>query len=446
MANLISNLFSNLSGLWGSKRFFDNKYSLRSMHHEMLGNKSVYRLDTNDYIQIAKDVPQLSLVVSKKAELLSNGIWKHYTRDGEEIENSEALERLLKPNYYQSGTEFLKELSVCMSLFGNAIVKKNKAILSGVPRSLFILPYHNLEIETSGKMYYDVNKVSDIILKICDKSIVPENVFNAKEIILFRDGMSTSALLSESRVDSIRVPLSNIQVAYDTRNVGMQEKGALGMFSVAQNSTSDGMPVQSFHPKDKKEVEKKLTSDYGIKKGQNRFMWLDIPVDYNEINYDLSKLKLFEEVYENFLTIVDEYGLVKDIFSTDKNSTFENKDKAEKQVYQNTIMPLAKYISEIITKEMKLENGEYLELCYDHLPSMQEDVGQMYATEKTKLEILTSALDKNIITRQEFRDNLPDFLELDNITLQDEQTGEQAENGDAEQEAGEFQEEEETEN
>ena len=51
----------------------------------------------------------------------------------------------------------------------------------------------------------------------------------------------------------------------------MQEKGALGMFSVAQNSTSDGMPVQSFHPKDKKEVEKKLTSDYGIKKGQNRF-------------------------------------------------------------------------------------------------------------------------------------------------------------------------------
>ena len=101
------------------------------------------------------------------------------------------------------------------------------------------------------------------------------------------------------------------------------------------------MPVQSFHPKDKKEVEKKLTSDYGIKKGQNRFMWLDIPVDYNEINYDLSKLKLFEEVYENFLTIVDAFGLVKDIFSTDKNSTFENKDKAEKQVYQNSIQPLA---------------------------------------------------------------------------------------------------------
>ena len=83
-------------------------------------------------------------------------------------------------------------------------------------------------------------------------------------------------------------------------------------------------------------------------------------------------------------------------------------------------MPLAKYISEIITKEMKLENGEYLELCYDHLPSMQEDVGQMYATEKTKVEILTSALDKNIITRQEFRENLPDFLELENITLEDE--------------------------
>ena len=199
-------------------------------------------------------------------------------------------------------------------------------------------------------MYYDVNKISDIILKICDKSTTPENVFNAREIILFRDGMSTNTLLSESRVDSLRVPLSNIKVAYDSRNVGMQEKGALGMFSVAQNSTSDGMPVQSFHPKDKKEVgEKKLTSDYGIKKGQNRFMWLDIPVDYNEINYDLSKLKLFEEVYENFLTIVDAFGLVKDIFSTDKNSTFENKDKAEKQVYQNSIQPLASYIDEIIT-------------------------------------------------------------------------------------------------
>ena len=446
MANLISNLFSNLSGLWGSKKFFDNQRSLPSMHHEVLGSKTTYRLDLNDYIQIAKEVPQLALVVHKKAELLSNGIWKHYTRDGEEIENSEALDRMRQPNFYQSGTEFLKELSICMSLFGNAIVKKNGSILSGVPRSLFILPYHNLEIETSGKMYYDVNKISDIILKICDKSTTPENVFNAREIILFRDGMSTNTLLSESRVDSLRVPLSNIKVAYDSRNVGMQEKGALGMFSVAQNSTSDGMPVQSFHPKDKKEVEKKLTSDYGIKKGQNRFMWLDIPVDYNEINYDLSKLKLFEEVYENFLTIVDAFGLVKDIFSTDKNSTFENKDKAEKQVYQNSIQPLASYIDEIITREMNFTDGSYMKLTYDHLPSMQEDVGQMYATEKTKVEILTSALDKNIITRQEFRENLPDFLELDNITLQDEQTGEQAENGDAEQEAGEFQTEEETEN
>ena len=443
MANLISNLFSNLSGLWGSKKFFDNQRSLPSMHHEVLGSKTTYRLDLNDYIQIAKEVPQLALVVNKKAELLSNGIWKHYTRDGEEIENSEALARMMQPNYYQSGTEFLKELSICMSIFGNAIVKKNGSILSGVPRSLFILPYHNLEIETSGKMYYDVNKVSDIILKICDKSTTPENVFDTREIILFRDGMSTNTLLSESRVDSLRVPLSNIKVAYDSRNVGMQEKGALGMFSVAQNSTSDGMPVQSFHPKDKKEVEKKLTSDYGIKKGQNRFMWLDIPVDYNEINYDLSKLKLFEEVYENFLTIVDGYGLVKDIFSTDKNSTFENKDKAEKQVYQNSIQPLATYISEIITKEMKLENGEYLELCYDHLPSMQEDVNKMYTTEKTKVEILTSALDKNIITRQEFRENLPEFLELDNITLEDEETGQQAENGDAEQQIEGFSGEEE---
>ena len=95
---------------------------------------------------------------------------------------------------------------------------------------------------------------------------------------------------------------------------------------------------------------------------------------------------------------------------------------------------------------MNFTDGSYMKLTYDHLPSMQEDVGQMYATEKTKVEILTSALDKNIITRQEFRENLPDFLELDNITLQDEQTGEQAENGDAEQEAGEFQTEEETEN
>ena len=175
-----------------------------------LGSKTTYRLDLNDYIQIAKEVPQLALVVSRKGDLLANGIWKHYTRDKEEIESSEVLDRLAKPNYYQSGTEFLKELSVCMSLFGNAIVKKNGSILSGVPRSLFILPYHNLEIETSGKMYYDVNKISDIILKICDKSTTPENVFNAREIILFRDGMATNTLLSESRVDSLRVPLSNI--------------------------------------------------------------------------------------------------------------------------------------------------------------------------------------------------------------------------------------------
>ena len=433
MANLFSNLLGNITGFFGSKRFFDNQYPLSSTHHEVLGSKSTFRLDLNDYMQIAKEVPQLNLVVQKKAELLSNGIWKHYNKEGEEIEQSEALNRVNNPNYYQSGSEFLRDLSICMSLFGNAIVKKNSSILSSVPRSLFILPYHNLEIETSGKMYYDVNDISDIILKVVDNSITPENTFDTSEIILFRDSLANNSLLADSRIDALRVPLSNIKVAYDSRNVGMQEKGALGMFSVRQNVTSDGMPVQSYHPKEKKEVEKKLTKDYGIKKGQNRFMWLDIPLDYNEINYDLSKLKLFEEVYENFLTIVDSYGLVKDIFSTDKGSTFENKDKAEKQVIQNTIIPLSNYISEIITKEMMLENGECLKLSFDHLASMQEDLNRAYATEKTKVEILTSALASNIITRQEFRENLPEFLDLENITLQDNE-GQQAENEDAQQE------------
>ena len=165
---------------------------------------------------------------------------------------------------------------------------------------------------------------------------------------------------------------------------------------------------------------------------------------------------------------------------------------------------------------MNFTDGSYMKLTYDHLPSMQEDVGQMYATEKTKLEILNKSLTDKVISIQEYRENLPDFIELDpsndfsqdtsevdkllfesslklrgtvggvdgiigiNQAVADGQmtrdnainlltviyqfeeqiadslittvtnTGngeeQQAENGDAEQEAGEFQEEEETEN
>ena len=413
MANIFTNAFSDFFTYFGAKRFFDNKVALPS-NREILGSKSVMRLDVNDNLEVTKQVSELALVILRKAGFFSTGIWKHYDKDGVEIENSIFVERFNKPNFYQGGTDFVREISISMSVFGNAIIKFDKSTKShftdAPPTNLSVLPFNDLEVNLTGKRYYEVENLSDVISSIVDTGIQPNKVFSTDEVLILRDNTSENKagnVMSVSRIEALRMPLSNTKVAYEARNVGIQEKGALAIISAeAQNG------IAAYNPTEKDDLEKDLTTNYGVHKGQKRYKYSNTPIKVHSLAYDLSKLGLLDEVEVNFRRTVDTFGLKMDLFSDEKGSKYENLKDAEITTYTSTIIPEAAIISEALTKAFAPEGTRFM-LDFSHLAILQEDGKVKTDADKAQIDLLNKALGDKVISIQEYRDNLPDFMELD---------------------------------
>ena len=294
-----------------------------------------------------------------------------------------------------------------------AIIKYDKSTKShftdAPPTSLSVLPFNDLEVSLTGKRYYEVENLNDVISSIIDTGIQPNKVFSTDEVLILRDNTSENKagnVLSMSRIEALRMPLSNTKVAYDSRNVGIQEKGAFAIISAKEQKG-----IAAYKPDEADELEKDLTSNYGVGRGQNRYKYSNSPIDVHNLNYDLSKLGLFEEVNADFSVICDTYGLSTDVFSA-KKSAYENRITAEKAAYHNTIIPECMIISEAHTQAFAPE-GESFIIDFSHMDILQEDQKLKIDADKAQIDLLNKALSDGVITSQEYRDNLPDFMELD---------------------------------
>src|ERR1022692_2931165 len=74
-------------------------------------NQKVILIDTSfdELIGVAQNVPHLNTVISRGAEMFSQGKIKHLDKNGEEIIDSPIIKLLSKPNPLQSGEGFLYE-------------------------------------------------------------------------------------------------------------------------------------------------------------------------------------------------------------------------------------------------------------------------------------------------------------------------------------------------
>jgi hypothetical protein len=122
---------------------------------------------------------------------------------------------------------------------------------------------------------------------------------------------------------------------------------------------------------------------YGVGDKQSSVIITDASLNWTPMSYPTKDLMLFEEIDNNKRIIIDAYGLNENIFSRMQGSTYENMREGEKIAYQDTIIPEAEDYARGLSEFLGLtQKGEWLELCYDHLPILQEDEGK-------KAEVMT---------------------------------------------------------
>ena len=203
-------------------------------------------------------------------------------------------------------------------------------------------------------------------------------------MIYKNEGVGGNLITSQSKIDSLQLPLSNIIGALKSENVLIVERGAEGILSNESQADGGAIPLGK---EERDRIEREMGRSYGIFDGQKRKIITNSSLKWQPMTFPIKDLMLLECIESDFQTICAAYGADRDIFPSTKGATFENKNNGVKSTYQNTIQPQADDLMSILNNAFGLEKqGLYLYADYSYLPVLQEDKQKEEQSEKTEAE------------------------------------------------------------
>lgn len=350
----------------------------------------------NKYLLDFLEVPELNAVIQIKAKAFSNMNLQVVSKaTGTPISNYEnAVKVLRSPNYYQTQKEFLISTKINREVFGNEIINVLRPV--GMPNSykgIFSITPSLVEIEIplTTQAPWQVYEL-DSTVKYYSTWNGQRSELNKDNLIHINDApnkqQSDKWLWGTSKIASLQPNIQNIRAAYDSRNVMIKNRGALGILS---NGAVDAMG--STIPHDAKEVDKlqKAARKYGVTQEQYQFIITNLNLKWQQMAIDMDKLKLFEECEEDRMRICDAYGVPPELLASPKGTTYENRKQANIDLYQNAIIPESLEWIGALNNFFDTENKSWVIVgSYDHLPVMQENLKER----GNALVLVTNALSK----------------------------------------------------
>jgi len=381
---------------------------------ESVGSTEASYMKMDDLMKIYHTIPHIKCVINAIAGMTANGVFKVINSSGDEVENHELVDLLTNPNFIQESKQFVFNYTVNKHVYGNAYLYKNQ--LSFSVDAIFAVPTEDVKIQYTGKLY-DQTSMSGIIESIT----INQKPYSVEDIIILKEN-DDRLVVGESKILTLQQQISNIKHAYDARNVNITQRGATGILSIGGGgSGKDGLMTNPMSPKEKKAAEDKVTSSYGVGRGQNKTIVTTLTPTFTPMSFPTKDLQLFEEIEDDMRVIIDTYGLNDNLFSKIKGSTFNNVDATLKRVYQDTIIPNANIDAAQIGKQSGLLNaGERLIMDFSHLPFMREDEKMKAEVDKIELESLSRMFLDKAITASEYRANIPTNFILNDVVEEEE--------------------------
>lgn len=393
--------FSNLfRGLFKGNGLLSNSFG--SSYY--LNSKAPILIDMNDLMCVVEACPHLALIIQEKAKMFSNMDIQLVKIDDEEerILKHPILNLLKNPNVLQSTEAWLKQYSVMRDIYANNFIYKLQASTKSDPKALWNLPSGQMKVVPTGKIFKQT-KIEEIISEYRMSFNAEEVPYQTSEIIFTTENAAT--IIGNSKIPTLQVPISNIVGALKTRNIIINDRGAMGILSSESKDAAGGIPLNE---KERARIEKDYRNKYGIgntSEGdeQMKIIIANTNVKWSPMSYPTKDLMLFEEIEDDFATILGAYGMDRDIFPSVKGATFENKAQGLKATYQNTIQPEADSLMSTLSDKLGLtEQGLKLIADFSWLPIMQEDELQEAQEKKTTIEGLSIMLRDGVISHEEY--------------------------------------------
>jgi hypothetical protein len=317
---------------------------------------------------------------------------------------------LNKPNVLQSKWEFFMQRKIFEEVCGNSFTYGNFAL--GMQKNInTIAALWNvwpscMNFKLAGK-YFEATNINEIISEWkfeygnYKKIWTPDEVMHKnKPNTRIEDGL----IFGRSPAQSMVRALTNIDMAYESRNVIMRNRGMRMMVSSAKSDASGTVALDD----DEKGSVHEAMKEYGTLEGQKQFFFSPVPLNAVQIDQDVFKLGLFEEIATDAMTVSNGYGVPEVLLKLYiKGATFENQMASVRRLYQGTIIPEADDEVIALNNFLGLHETDWMLLPdFDHVAALQED--QKMEAEKLEKEkkIAMDEVGKGLITREEYRERM----------------------------------------
>jgi len=323
----------------------------------------------------------LAAVINRKAQAYINGKTQIMNSRGKEATDplAKRIGKLLsRPNPLQSWKQFEAQQKMYIDLFGFCILMPIysygfETMGPAYASSLWNLPSYMVSCkEVQDKMWYNAQKLSDIIPQILLKYKSLNQLIPTDDLYIFKDFVPNfqSQVFPDSRVKALAMPINNIISAYESRNELINYAGSQGILT-PETDTVGAIPMKEG---EKEQIQADFKRQYGIKKGQFRYIISPAALKWQPMGKATKDLMLFEEISDDIMRICDGYGYPSPLLNSEKGPSVSNTEEYKKQIYQDTIIPEAMDIYEQWNAFFKLEETNItIVKNYDHLPILQQD-------------------------------------------------------------------------
>jgi len=378
------------------------------------GNAGTYHFCEDSLASYARAYfacPPLSALINRKAQAFTNGETYIINTEGvnkdreSQSEVAKKIRALMNnPNPLQTREEFENQIYIYSQLFGFAVVLFIKPV--GFPNydaeKMWVIPPHLLDIkEKDGIFYKGRNTEFERITLTYGNERVS---LPLDSVAIIRDIMPSfsTVLLPDSRVKTLKMPINNIIGAYESRNMLINSRGALGMLT---NQTQDSFSAIPLTSDQKSELHRDFKKLYGLRQGQSHVIITSANLKWQPMVLPTKDLMLFEEIEDDGNRLCDTYMFPPELFAKmNGGTTFSNMATASRNLYQDAIMPEAKNIyaqwNKIFdTAKYNLEMGRE----YWRLPALQGANKEEAEAMLRVNQAMQIAFLKDVVTQNEWR-------------------------------------------
>jgi hypothetical protein len=375
----LRNFGLNILAGFGKDQYTQTSFSNVSQFASMMKGEEWLDVRDGQKFLLYNTVPQLKAVIDRRASMKATGRWQHCRTlaDGtkEIVENSPFVLLHENPNFLQNGQEFDMLRSMQFDIYGNAV--NFVRTVGKTPKMLWNLDPEFVSMDRTGKMFRQVD-ISGVISKYrFEQNGLVSEEFDPKEIIHFRQPNPKDQLKGLSRIEALKLVISNIRAAYGFRNRIITSDAMLGILASDIGGAGNSMNPELLDTKEQERLNQGFRAKWGMQEGKGDIMQTEKTVKWIPMSYPTKDLMLFEEVDSDFEALIDAYGLNRNIFSFSKQSTFENMEHGVKLCYRDTIIPECDAESIGYTKFYQtycgMPENEYMEKCFDHLDVLKND-------------------------------------------------------------------------